>query len=259
MAGLDSVCCEQQSSVANCPLGRCRSGPGDLRRADFERAAQLQRANLSGGPAWMGPGSAAVILKCHQPAGASCVAPICAAAALPGQATCSTTPTSAVALLDPEALSSSHWQGAQGRHFPPAELRDLAQPGVDRRPAGAGFPRRQQCSARSGANPKRRSAGWARGIQSAGARQHGWQAADDFTVAAALYDQQAQPKPARSCKAGGASAGDNPSRCRGGNRLGPPVAGRHGGTPAIPGPPGDQGFRAAAVLIKLEPLTSTPF
>ena len=205
---------------ANCPLADADLVQADLREADLS-GAQLQRANLSGarldGARLSGADLSFTSLR-----GASLRGADLRGARLLGSDLRDADLSGA--LLDPEALSSSHWQGAKGVIPAQQSYADWHNAGVDAAQRGR-FPQAEQLfSAAIGRQPEAAISWVARGI-SRSEQGNTVAAADDFTVAAALYDQQGQPETSAQLQQAALKLADTPKPVQGGNRLGPQLLG----------------------------------
>jgi len=201
---------------ANCPLADADLVQADLREAELN-GAQLQRANLSGarldGARLSGADLSFTSLR-----GASLRGADLRGARLLGSDLRDADLSGA--LLDPEALSGSHWQGAKGVNHAQQSYADWHNAGVDAAQRGR-FPQAEQLfSAAIGRQPEAAISWVARGI-SRSEQGNRVAAADDFNVAAALYDQQGQPETSAQLQQAALKLADMPKQVQGGNGLGP--------------------------------------
>jgi uncharacterized protein YjbI with pentapeptide repeats len=204
----------------NCALADADLVQADLRDAEL-KGAQLQRANLSGARL-DGARLAGADLSFTSLQGASLRGTDLRGARLLG--TDLRDADLGGALLDANALASSHWQGARGIDPGQQSYAELHNAGVEEAQRGR-FPQAEALFSAAILNRPEAPISWvARGI-SRSEQGNTTAAAQDFTYAASLYAQEGQQESSTQLKQAALKLDAKPDQEKGGNGLGPQIMG----------------------------------
>ena len=204
----------------NCALADADLVQADLRDAEL-KGAQLQRANLSGARL-DGARLAGADLSFTSLQGASLRGADLRGARLLG--TDLRDANLGGALLDANALASSHWQGVRGIDPAQQSYAELHNAGVGEAQQGR-FPQAEAFFSAAILKRPEGAISWvARGI-SRSEQGNTTAAAQDFNYAATLFEQEGRPDYSQQLKEAAKKLGEEPAKDKAGNGLGPQLLG----------------------------------